>query len=143
LLSSADGLVARAACKTVRGHFTIDIVTGPDCQSPVGLCGVGTYTGGLSGESTFVASSIVQTVDTPTTGVVSITGDFTLETRDGTLITKDAIVLRTVGAREFAEVDTVIGGTGEFAGASGVLRATGTSTDTTVDGDFAGEICTP
>jgi hypothetical protein len=52
-------------------------------------------------------------------------------------------MLRTIGGGEFAEVDTVVGGTGDFAGASGVIRGTGTSTATTVDGDYAGEICTP
>jgi len=143
VLSVADEVTARAACKTVRGKFTIQIVTGAECQSPVGLCGVGTYIGGLSGESTFTASSLVPTVDTPTTGVVAVTGDFSLETRDGTLFAKAAIMLRTTGGGEFAEVDTVVGGTEDLAGASGVIRATGTSTPTRVDGDYAGEVCTP
>jgi hypothetical protein len=143
VLSIADGLTARAACQTVRGKFTIQIVTGPECQSPAGLCGIGTYIGGLSGASTFAASSVVPSADTPTTGVVAVTGDFSLDTRRGTLFTKDAIMLRTIGGGEFAEVDTVVAGTGDFAGASGVIRGTGTSTATTVDGDYAGEICTP
>jgi hypothetical protein len=95
--SIVDGLTARAACKTVRGKFTIQIVTGAECQSPAGLCGVGTSIGGLSGASMFTASSAVPSADTPTTGVVVVTGDFSLETRDGTLFTKDAIVLRTIG----------------------------------------------
>ena len=111
--------------------------------APAGLCGIGTYIGGLSGASTFAASSVVPSADTPTTGVVAVTGDFSLDTRRGTLFTKDAIMLRTIGGGEFAEVDTVVGGTGDFAGASGVIRGTGTSTATTVDGDYAGEICTP
>ena len=51
VLSIADGLTARAACQTVRGKFTIQIVTGPECQAPAGLCGIGTYIGGLSGAS--------------------------------------------------------------------------------------------
>jgi hypothetical protein len=86
---------------------------------------------------------VVPSADTPTTGVVAVTGDFSLDTRRGTLFTKDAIMLRTIGGGEFAEVDTVVRGTGDFAGASGVIRGTGTSTATTVDGDYAGEICTP
>jgi hypothetical protein len=50
-----------------------------------------------------------------------------ITTKAGTLSTKDAIALRTTGAGDFAEVGTVISGTGEWAGATGVLRAEGRS----------------
>jgi hypothetical protein len=100
--------------------------------------------GGIKATSVFTGSSVIPTVDTPTTAVVLVTGDNQFTSSGGTLQTKDAIVLRTVGAGDFAEVDTIIGGTGQWAGASGVLRAQGTFTATAGGGgDYLGEICTP
>lgn len=50
----------------------------------------------------------------------------------------------TTGAGDFAEVDTVVAGTGPWAGAGGVLRAQGTFTATAGgSGDYLGEVCTP
>jgi hypothetical protein len=75
--------------------------------------------------------------------VVLLTGDNQITTKAGTLQTKDAIVLRTTGTGDFAEVDTVISGTGEWAGATGVLRAQGTFTVADGGGgDYVGQICT-
>ena len=136
-------VAADSTCKPVHGKFTIQIVTGPDCLSSAGLCGIGTYKGGIAGPSTFTATSIVPTVDTPLTAVIAITGDATIETRDGSLLTQDAFMLHTTGNGEFAELDTIVGGTGAWAGASGVLQAVGTSTPTSVEGQYFGEICTP
>ena len=76
--------------------------------------------------------------------MVLLTGDNAIQTPDGTLFTKDAIVLRTTGAGEFAEVDVVVGGTGEWTGATGTLTATGTFTALAGgEGRYEGEICTP
>jgi hypothetical protein len=110
----------------------------------VGICATGAYKGGIKASSVFIGTSLIQTVDTPTTAVVLLTGDNQFTTTGGMLHTKDAIVLRTTGAGDFAEVDTIIGGTGPWAGASGVLRAQGTFTATAGgSGDYLGEVCTP
>jgi hypothetical protein len=59
-------------------------------------------------------------------------------------MTQDAIVLRTTGAGEFAEVDTVVGGTGDWSGATGVIQATGKFTFAAGGtGEYSGKICTP
>jgi hypothetical protein len=119
-------------------------VSGPDCNSAVSICGAGKLTGSLAGTSFFVGSSLEQNVDTPSTSVVLLTGDNRIETRRGALLTKDAIVLRTSGDGEFAEVDTIVGGTGGLAGATGVFTATGLySAAIGGSGIYEGELCLP
>ena len=142
LVLASSGAEA-AGCKKVSGKFTLTSVTGPTCSSPVEICADGSYSGGLAGPSAFTGTSLIQTVDTPTTGVVLLTGDNQIATKTGTLLTKDAIALRTTGTGDFAEVDTVISGTGEWAGATGTLRAQGTFTVAGGgSGDYVGQICT-
>jgi hypothetical protein len=114
-----------ASCK-VKGQFTVRQVSGATCLSPVGFCAEAVFTWDLAGTSTFTGSSVTPTVATPTTGVILVTGDGVIQTKGGgTLSTKDAIVLRTTGSGDFGEVDTVIGGTGQWAGASGAFWAQG------------------
>lgn len=73
-----------------------------------------------------------------------ITGNNIIHTNKGDLMTQDAIVLRTTGAGEFAEVDTVVGGTGDWAGATGVIQAVGTFTfEAGGTGNYSGQICIP
>lgn len=145
LLTSAFAAAPAAAgplCKAVHGRFTLQAFV-DGCASPVGICAAGTYDGGIQAHSDFVGSSLAPTVDTAATGVVLLTGDNAIHTRNGDLFTKDAIVLATTGAGEFAEVDTIVGGTGEYAGASGRLTATGTFAGGAGVGSFVGEICWP
>jgi hypothetical protein len=141
LVLASSGAEA-AGCKKVSGKFTLTSVTGPTCTSAVDICAAGSYSGGLAGQSAFTGTSLIQTVDTPTTGVVLLTVDNQITTKAGTLATRDAIALRTTGTGDFAEVDTVISGTGEWAGATGVLRAQGTFTaQSGGSGEYVGEIC--
>jgi hypothetical protein len=142
LVLASGGVAAADACKKVNGKFTLQPVVGPACTSAVDICATGTYSGDVAGTSSFVGSSLVQTVDTPTTGVVLLTGDNRIETRVGILMTKDAIALKTTGTGDFAEVDAIVAGTGAWAGTSGVLRATGTFTATDGGGGtYSGEVC--
>jgi hypothetical protein len=141
-LPLAASVAQAAGCSAVQGKMTLVPVTGPQCQSAVGICTTGELKGGVSGTLSFIGTSVTQTVDTPTTAVVLATGDNTIRAKDGTLLTKDAIALRTTGNGEFAEVDTIVGGTGIYAGASGVLTATGTF-DFVAGGSgrYTGEVC--
>jgi hypothetical protein len=144
LVLAASGADAAAACKKVDGKLTLTPVTSPACTSPVGVCAAVAFRGDLVGSGTFTGTSLLQTVDTPTAAVVLLTGDDHVTTKAGTLDTKDAIVLRTTGAGEFAEVDTVVGGTGEWAGATGAIRTQGTFSATAGGGgDYVGQLCTP
>src|SRR5688572_28321234 len=121
LVLAISGVAAAVQCQIISGQFTLQPFTDPTCLSAVDVCATGVYRGGINGNSSFTASSLIQTVDTPTTAVVLVTGDNQFQTLQGTLITKDAIVLRTTGAGEFTEVDTIVSGTGSWAGATGTL----------------------
>ena len=140
---AAAPAAAEPRCKKVHSHLFLE-ATAPTCGSAIDLCAKATLRGGtLRAETEFVGTSFLPTVDTPTSAVVVLTGDNTFHTRQGDFYTKDAIVLSTVGAGEFAEVDTVIGGTGEWAGATGTLTATGTFANGVGEGVIQGEICVP
>jgi hypothetical protein len=135
---------ASSPCRHIQGEIELTPVSGPDCTSPVGVCGRGQLTGTLAGHSFFIGSSLVQSVDTPSTAVLLLTGDNRIETKRGTLLTKDAVVLRTAGDGEFAEVDTIVGGTDALQGATGVFTATGFyDAANGGSGHYEGELCTP
>jgi hypothetical protein len=128
-------------CRDVVGHFTVHTYNDMSCNSLVGLCGTVEWRGDLKASSSFVATAIVPTTDTVATGVVLATGDAALTLRDGTILTKDAVVLRTTGNGDFAEVDTIVGGTGAFAGATGAWHAFGTIHGNVGEGSYRGQIC--
>ncbi len=130
-------------CKKVSGRIVLEQVTGPECSSPVGLCAKGVVKGGVRGTVFVVVTSALPSGDTPTTGVMFTTGDAVFKTDSGTLLTKDASTLSTSGAMEFAELNTVVGGTGSYEGAWGTLVATGDNSPDGTSGVYSGQICTP
>jgi len=132
-VASVQPAAADSNCHTRRGSVSIQIFSGSGCTSAVGLCATVTFRGGLRGQSQFVGTSLVPTVDVATTGVVLLTGDNQIHTADGDLFTKDAIVFNTTGNGEFAEVDTLVGGTGDFAGATGRQIAHGANNEGTFE----------
>ena len=128
-------------CFNVEGTVTLHTFSGSGCTSPVGVCGTAEWRGDIRATSSFVASSALPTVDTAVTGVVATTADAQLTLRGGTLATKDAVVLRTTGNGDFAEIDTIVGGTGAFANVTGAWRATGTTQGDTGQGTYKGQLC--
>jgi hypothetical protein len=58
-------------------------------------------------------------------------------------MTKDAFVLHNTGNGGFGEVDTVVGGTGQWARARGAFRALGVFAGGSGKGSYVGEICLP
>lgn len=143
LLIGANGAAAAVLCKKVNGKLTLQTFSGPACLSDVGLCATGAFTGDLAGTFAFTGTSITDTDDTPTTSVVFVTGDNMITTAGGTLMTKDAIVLQGAAPGNFGEVDVVVGGSGEWADATGTLTASGTFGPDGGEGRYVGEICTP
>ena len=137
------GATAASTCKKINGKVTLQALPSTSCPSAISLCARGSLSGDLAGQSAFTGTSQAATVDTPSTGVILVTGDNTIQTSGGTLLTKDAIVLQTTGVGNFGEVDTVVGGTGDWAGAAGTFRAQGTFAGGVGQGDYVGEICTP
>jgi hypothetical protein len=127
-----------SSCERVRGSF--ELTTFPCPNSPA-LCGSVDWRGSLEGTSSFTSTSQVETVDTPATSVVLVTGDNLLSLSGGTISTKDAIVFRLAGNGDFAEVDTIVAGTGAYAGATGAWRASGTFQGSQGRGHYEGEVC--
>ena len=136
-------VMAASPCKKINGKLTLQALPSSTCSSAIDLCASATLSGDLVGVSSFTGTSQAGTADTPTTSVILLTGDNAIQTSNGTLLTKDAIVLQTVGAGQFAEVDTVVGGDGAWAGATGTFTAQGTFANGIGQGDYIGEICTP
>lgn len=140
---AASRASAGSGCKQVKGSFTIQPVIGPSCSSPIGFCSVRTYSGDLKGTSTFTGTSLIQTVDTPTTSVVMYTADQQIQVKDSELVTKIAGAVRTTGNGEFSELETLISGSGDFAGVTVSIQSTGTDSGSGGSGDYQGSICRP
>ena len=143
LTLGAGTTAADPKCKQIHSHLFIEADAIPPCGSPIGLCGVATVRGSLTATTEFIGTSFVTTDDTPTTGVAVVTAENTFHTSRGDFFTKDTIVLSTTGDGEFAEVDIVVGGTGDYTGATGTFTATGTFANGIGEGFIQGHICTP
>lgn len=139
-LSASAKPSPKPKCFKVSGTLTSALSSGA-CASPVGICTTGEFKGDglLKGRTTFVADSLqpAAATEAPTTLVYS--GLLTIQTKNGTLTTRDTGILDTanglIGAR-----DVVVGGTGIFAGATGYLLFQGTGTSTFVN-EASGEVC--
>lgn len=142
LLAPGTASASSPHCRPVHGPLEI-LADAPTCGSAISLCAHATLSGGLRAVSDFIGTSSVATVDTPATGVVVLTGDNVLHTRRGDIFTKDTIVLATTGAGEFAEVDVIVGGTGDWTGATGAITATGTFVEGVGEGSYSGVVCRP
>jgi hypothetical protein len=101
-------------------HGTIhSVFTTQNCTSPVGLCTVGTITGAgvLNGATTFVALGIAPSAGVPSvepSANLSYSGQLTIVTANGTLVTRDLGVL-DASHLAFTEVERAESGTGLFA----------------------------
>lgn len=145
LLASASivtALPAYAGCMNIRGKLAPEATT-ENCASPVGICAKGDFTG-LARTLNFTATAVTNTDLSPDTGVIVITGNSVHEVRGGTYNTEDTIVLNTSAGSQFSEVDIIKGGTGDFAGATGVLQIVGVFPPTGKgNADYHGQVCTP
>jgi hypothetical protein len=148
LTLAAGGSAAEGArhCARVHGTITTTITT-EGCPSEIGLCTVGTIHGGpLHGATTFSALGAAPSAGMPNAepaSVLSYSGRLTITTRCGAITVRDVGVLDNDNLA-FSEIDRVVAGTGEYAGASGVFFAVGEVIDDGAGfrGELSGEICT-
>jgi hypothetical protein len=119
------------------------------CTSPVGLCTVGTITGAgpLNGVTTFVALAVAPSAGLPpsleSAANLSYTGQLTIVTANGTLVTRDLGVLDAAHLA-FTEMERPASGTGVFANpGSSVFFISGSIVDNGqgFQGDLSGVIC--
>ncbi len=149
LILGSTQVHADPACRRVQGSASLKPVPAAQCPSPVGICGMGTFTGGLRGSYTSELFTLTPTADTDVTEVELFTAVTTMPTAHvgrwrGQLVLKEAGAFHVAGAGEFSELYSADGGTGDFVGATGVLRAVGTFVDV-IGGsiDYEGQICIP
>ncbi len=148
ILNSTQPLAA-SSCRTVQGSASLNPVPAADCQSPVGICGEGAFTGGLKGRYSSMLFTLTETTDTAVTQVSLFTAETTIPAARvghlrGQLVFKEAGSFHTAGGGEFAELYSVAGGTGDFAHATGVVSALGTFDDVRGGGIiYQGQICVP
>jgi len=149
VLAGGGGAGADARCREVRGRYTERLA--PDgCTSPFGFCVAARYTAGpLHGTFEGAVTSFVTTADSATTGVSLFTTDTVAAVRawglEGTLTIKNAGAFHGAGRGEIVDLQTITGGTGDFAGATGALRASGTFDPIAGVGgsEVAGTVCLP
>jgi hypothetical protein len=148
LLVSASAS-AEAQCRRVRGFYEEHAADPNSCPSPVGLCIEGEFSGNIKGMFRATATSLVPTADTPATGVLLFTGDGVTNAQiagqHGELTFKSAGAFQSTGAGNIVDLQYITGGTGDLAGASGVIRASGVFDPATGMGEseYEGMICLP
>jgi hypothetical protein len=150
IFTPAAALVgAEVRCRDVNGHYEEHSVDPGSCPSPVGLCIEGNFSGAIRGAFASTATSFTPTSDTPLTAVIHFTGDGTVHAtmggRTGDLFFKSAGAFHTVDGGGIVDLQFISGGTGAFAGASGVLRASGTFDPIAGSGEseYSGRLCIP
>ncbi len=129
LCPAAPSRAAAGGCHAVSGAFTA--VSPPDC--PSFLCTHGTLTGGLAGTYDFVATGL--------TPDGAVTGHSTITLGNGAVIRgSDTSVLNPDGT--FVTTIRIVGGTRQYAHATGALVAPGAFTaDGGTEGTYSGVIC--
>lgn len=147
LLGAAAPSQAASGCRDVRGRY-VEHAVSQNCLSPVGLCIAGTYSGEIRGDFEGRATVILTTADTPTTGVAMFTSDSTIDAtvagRSGALMIKNAGAFASSNGGPIVDLQTIVGGTDELAGASGALRAEGTfSAEDGGQSRYEGTLCLP
>ena len=149
VLTASGTADAGVACKSVEGSYDEHIAAGTVCDSPVGLCIAGDYKGDIKGAFTGSATALIPTGDTPVTTVTLFTSDSTITAtvhgRRGTLIIKNAGGFTQHPDGSIIDLQTIVGGTGQLAGTSGSLRASGTFSFATGTGhsQWQGTVCLP
>jgi hypothetical protein len=121
LILTAGGLLtgrvlANDSCRHVHGQIK-SLFTTENCTSPVGLCTVGAITeaGELNGSTSFTAPAVVPSasLSNEPSANLSYSGQLTIVTDHGTLITNDLGVLDAAHL-VFTEMESPASGTGRF-----------------------------
>jgi len=140
-LAGAGGAAAAAGgCHLASGAFTA--VASATCPSPVGICAHGTLTGGFPATEDLVGDTLTPQPD----GTQVLVGHSTITTLQGALLF-DSVrsVLRFLSptTAQFATVERIVGGTRQYAHATGGFLATATLDFTTgqTSGTYASAIC--
>lgn len=129
LLAASNVHAASPICFPVVGQQEETVLPGNDCASPVGFCLAGSFRGGLNGQLAIKATSLTPTPHAAESGTFFSTGDIVFTGRmhglRGTLDIRESATLDGAGRADVVALYTVIGGSGELAGARGSIRLSG------------------
>jgi len=129
VVAAAAGYGAQALASSddrqAHGMLRSQVLTGPACGSPIGLCTAGRLTGTINGDFVFSATRL-EPSDTP--GVLFYTGHIVVQTQKGEVRCQDAGSFQVVAPGAVADICTITGGTGDWAGVTGHIRIHGTFT---------------
>jgi hypothetical protein len=140
-LTGAGGAAAAAGgCHIASGSFTA--VAPATCPSPVGICAHGTLTGGFPATEDLVGDTLTPQPD----GTQVLVGHSTITTPQGALLldsVRSVLRFTSPTTAEFTTVERIVGGTRQYAHASGGFLATATLDFATglTSGTYAGTIC--
>lgn len=140
---------ANTQCRRVHGVYDEHAVDPSSCPSPVGLCIEGEFSGNIKGPFASTATSLQPNGDTPLTTVLWFTGDGVLnakiDSRQGDIFFKSAGAFQSSGDGNIVDLQYITGGTGDLAGITGVIRASGTFDPATGMGvsEYEGMVCIP
>jgi hypothetical protein len=142
-LVAASSSNAAQACRTLEGRYREHAV-GQPCTSPVGLCIAGEYSGDIRGPFEGRATDITPTGQAPT-DVLLFTSDSTITAKvgsdQGTLVIKNRGVYQPAGTGSIVDLQTIVGGTGAFASATGDIRAEGTFVNGQGESTYKATLC--
>ena len=126
VFSAAGGYaIASSDEQQAHGHLVSQVLSGPTCPSPIGLCTAGRLEGTINGDFVFSATSL-QPSATP--GVLFYTGEIVAHTSRGEVRCEDAGAFQTSPPGGVVDLCTITGGTGDWAGVTGHIRIHGTFT---------------
>ena len=117
--------LASADEQQAHGLLTSQVLAPPACTSVIGLCTAGRLDGTINGDFVFTADRL-EPSDTP--GVLFYTGHIVVQTSRGEVTCQDAGAFGVSGAGPVADICTIVGGTGDWAGVTGHIRIHGTFT---------------
>jgi hypothetical protein len=137
-------------CHDVDADFASHLTT-ENCASPLGLCGAGTikHDSVIKGPMFVTINDAAPSAGMPNSeppSVLSVSGERSITPHRGGTLTLHVVGVAIMGAagdlERFSEINTITGGTGRFAGATGTLNFAGQATSaTTFAGAISGEIC--
>ncbi len=139
-LMISSSVSAAGRCQIVYGHYVEHQVT-TNCNS---LCIEGEYFGAVRG--TF--SGAVTQLYPPEGAIVTLFNSESIihanvAGKSGDLLIKNSGAVHFAGDGDIVDLQLITGGTGDFAGATGAIRASGTFVNGSGDSNYEGTICTP
>lgn len=132
-------------CQSVHGQFINQVLLPPGgaCLSQI-ACVSGNAKGVLKGDFLATITSFTPSIDVATTSVFFVTANLVLHTKNGDLLLKEAAASnQNPDEGDLGDVVTVVGGTGQWAGATGRLRVWGNLSTTVSDVTYEGDVCLP